>query len=127
MGKKSKKIKGGGIVYSTDKDTMANLFDNLKLNVTKDEDDSMKSGKNYPDEVRVWLDRKRRGGKAVTVVKGIQKTNTHLKDIAKKLKAACGVGGTAKDGEILIQGDHRDKVLKLLIEAGYTQAKLAGG
>ena len=127
MGKKSKKIKGGGIVYSTDKDTMANLFDNLKLNVTKDEDDSMKSGKNYPDEVRVWLDRKRRGGKAVTVVKGIQKTNTHLKDIAKKLKAACGVGGTAKDGEILIQGDHRDKVLKILIEAGYTQAKLAGG
>lgn len=69
--------------------------------------------------LRVWLDRKQRGGKTVTLVKGFVGTESDLTELGRMLKSRCGVGGSAKDGEIIIQGDHRDRVVELLIAAGY--------
>lgn len=77
-------------------------------------------------DLRVMLDRKNRKGKAATLVTGFVGTEDDLKDLGKMLKTKCGVGGSAKDGEIIIQGDLRDKVLELLKNAGY-KAKKSGG
>lgn len=70
-------------------------------------------------QLRVWLDRKQRAGKVVTLVKGFVGREADLQELARLLKSRCGVGGAAKDGEILIQGDHRDRVLDILSRAGY--------
>ena len=67
----------------------------------------------------VAIDRRNRGGKQVTLVTGFMGTQEDLKELGKTLKTRCGVGGTAKDGEITIQGDLRDKVVALLKELGY--------
>ena len=75
--------------------------------------------------LRVWLDRKQRGGKQVTLVKGFVGSEEDLSELGRMLKSRCGVGGSAKDGEIIIQGDHRDRVVELLIAAGY-KCKKAG-
>lgn len=77
-------------------------------------------------DLRVMLDRKMRNGKAVTLVTGFVGNEDNLKELAHHLKSACGVGGTAKDGEILVQGDHRKKVLEVLTNKGYN-AKQSGG
>jgi translation initiation factor 1 len=76
--------------------------------------------------VRVKLDRKGRRGKCVTVVEGLVADAATLDALARRLKAACGSGGTAKQGRIEIQGEHRDKVLLLLAELGY-RPKPSGG
>ncbi len=77
--------------------------------------------------LRVWLDRNHRGGKTVTLIKGFVGAEEDLKDLAKELKNRCGVGGSAKDGEIIIQGAHRERVVEILLSKGYSRTKSAGG
>lgn len=76
--------------------------------------------------LRVWLDTKQRAGKTATIVRGFVGSESDLKELAKLLKSRCGVGGSAKDGEVIIQGNHRDKVVDILIKSGY-RCKKAGG
>jgi translation initiation factor 1 len=74
----------------------------------------------------VQRDRKRRAGKTVTLVYGLQHNAATFKALLKTLQATCGTGGTIKDGELEIQGDHRERVAEKLREMGY-KVKLAGG
>ena len=78
------------------------------------------------DVVRVSRDAKGRGGKTVTVVSGISLPDKDLDALGKQLKAACGSGGTVKDGVIEVQGDHIDRIVAMLVAQGY-KAKRAGG
>ncbi len=113
MAKKNKRI---GIVYSTNPDHEYEEEDNV-------EEDTLPA---HQQDLRVQLDKKARGGKKVTLVTGFKGTNRDLGELGKMLKSKCGVGGTAKNGEILIQGDFRDKVVELLLANGY-KAKRSGG
>lgn len=76
--------------------------------------------------LRVQLDKKNRGGKMVTLITGFVGNDEDLKTLAKTLKTKCGVGGAAKDGEIMIQGDFRDKIMQILTNEGY-KCKKSGG
>ena len=77
-------------------------------------------------QLRVMLDKKQRGGKKVTLVTGFVGNDVDLQVLGKMLKTACGVGGTVKDGEVMIQGDFRDRVMSILLDEGY-KAKQSGG
>jgi translation initiation factor 1 len=78
----------------------------------------------FQQDLRVWLEY--HGGKAVTIIKNFAGKPADLEKLGKELKVKCGVGGSVKDGMILIQGNQRDKVMKLLADMGY-KAKKAGG
>lgn len=77
-------------------------------------------------DLRVFIEKKHRGGKTATIIKGFIGKQDDMEELAKLLKMRCGVGGSVKDGEIIIQGDCRDKVFDILISRGY-KAKKAGG
>lgn len=77
-------------------------------------------------KLKVRLDSKHRAGKAVTLVDGFAGTADDLETLGKKLKAFCGTGGSAKDGEIIVQGDQREKVMQWLLKNGYKQSKRIG-
>jgi translation initiation factor 1 len=103
-----------GVVYSTNPDYKyeSSIAEQL-------------SGASNSQNLKVWLDRKG-GNKVVTRLAEFEGNDFDLAVLKKKLQTACGTGGAVKDGEILIQGDHRDKVLSILISEGYS-AKKAGG
>lgn len=97
------------LVYSTNPDFM-------KQAAEKPEQKTLEPGK---QRLIVRIDRRQRAGKQVTLVEGFIGSDDDLAALAKTLKVKCGVGGTAKDGEITIQGDLRDKITALLTGMGY--------
>ena len=74
-------------------------------------------------KLRVFMEKKGRGGKTVSLIKGFVGTEDDLKELGKLLKTKCGVGGSVKDGEIIIQGDFKQRIIDLLKAEGYTQTK----
>jgi translation initiation factor 1 len=76
--------------------------------------------------LRIALDKRNRGGKKVTLITGFTGTEEDLQTLGKFVKVKCGVGGTAKDGEIIVQGDFRTKILEILLKEGYGKAKITG-
>jgi translation initiation factor 1 len=104
------------VVYSTNPD----------FNFQFDEEEEVETLPNAQQQLYVSIDRKQRGGKEVTLVEGFVGKEDNLKELGKLLKSKCGVGGTVKDNEILIQGNFRDKVFDLLTKEGYRVKKKGG-
>lgn len=92
-----------------------------------DENESFETLENNEQKLKVLIDRKQRKGKSVTLITGFIGDEEDLKDLSKLLKSKCGVGGGAKNGEILIQGEFKEKIFDLLINIGYSQTKKVGG
>lgn len=115
MSKKSKKHREG-LVYSTSSD--------FEYDYDEGGDETL-----APDEQRLKVrkEKKSRKGKTAVVVDGFIGSDQDLKDLAKELKASCGTGGSAKDGQIIIQGDLCSKIVDLLKQMGFTNTKQAGG
>jgi len=105
-----------GVVYSTNPE---HSFETGK----QEEQETLQPAE---QKIYVKLDRKNRKGKTVTLVEGFVGSDEDLKSLAKELKNKCGVGGSAKEGEILLQGDFRDRVIALLKDKGYN-VKRSGG
>ena len=101
-----------GIVYSTSSD-----FDFEK------EEENVESLPPNEQLLKMILDKKHRGGKTVSIVKGFVMKEEEIEGLAKQLKSFCGSGGSAKDNEIIIQGDHRDKIVQWLVKNGYTKTR----
>lgn len=113
---KSNRKKRTGVVYSTDPE----------FSYKTEHDEEQETPPPNEQDLRVWLDRKQRKGKLVTLVTGFAGSDKDLSDLGKMLKNKLGTGGSAKDGEILIQGDFCDRVMEILSAAGY-KVKKAGG
>ncbi len=117
MAKKSNDLSSlGGLVYSTNPNF-------TPADETDDEEEVLNPNQQL---LYLELDKKQRGGKKVSLVSNFKGSDADLETLGKMLKNKCGVGGTVKDGEILIQGDHRDKIFKLLVEAGFKVKKRGG-
>lgn len=99
----------GGLIYSTNSD----LLDRIT------QEEEVETLPPSQQRLKVRMERKGRGGKMVTLVEGFEGSQEALADLGKKLKVSCGVGGSAKDGEIIIQGNVVDRVKVLLKEWGY--------
>ena len=105
-----------GVVYST----------NPEFQFEKDQVDAEETLPPQQQKLYVRLDRKNRKGKTVTLIEGFVGSEEELKSLARELKSKCGVGGSARDGEILIQGDFRERIMNLLEEKSY-KVKRSGG
>ncbi|PRX47334.1 translation initiation factor [Salegentibacter salegens] len=105
----------GGFVFSTNDDFEGN--ENIETEETLSPEDQ---------QLEAHFSSKGRGGKTVTIIKGFQGNNDDLVILGKKLKKKCGVGGSAKDGEIIIQGDDREKIMELLRKDGYNVKRVGG-
>ena len=101
------------VVYSTNPDFSYDTGEN-------DEPEALPKN---AQKLRVRIEKNHRGGKTVTIVSGFTGSESDLKELGKLLKTKCGVGGSAKDGELLIQGEFKEKVVELLKKEGYTQTK----
>ena len=101
-----------GFVFSTDP--------NFKF---EEENEDLQTLSPKQQKLRIRLDTKHRAGKAVTLIENFIGTDEDLQELGKKLKSFCGTGGSAKDGEIIVQGDQREKVLQWLLKNGYTSSK----
>ena len=101
------------VVYSTNPDYQ---YENIG------EEEAETLPKNQ-QKLRVSMEKKGRGGKTVTLIRGFVGTEDDLKELSKLLKTKCGVGGSAKDEEIIIQGDFKQRIIDLLKAEGYTQTK----
>jgi translation initiation factor 1 len=115
MSSKKNKQKGN-IVYST----------NPNFHFETEKEETTETPAPQQQDLRVMLDKKNRGGKVVTIITGFIGKDEDAEELGKWLKSRCGTGGSVKDGEIMVQGDNRDKILNLLLEKGY-KAKKAGG
>jgi len=110
---KKNKPDARGFVYSTNPD----------FSFQPEEDEDQETLPPAQQKLRIRLETKHRGGKTVSLVEGFIGTNSDLEDLGKKLKNFCGTGGSAKDREIIIQGDQREKILQWLLKNGYKQSK----
>lgn len=109
-----KKIQSlGGLVYSTDP--------NFKL--PEEDKGEQQTIEPAQQKLKIKLDTKHRAGKAVTLVEGFVGTAADIEELGKKLKSFCGTGGSVKDGEIIVQGDNREKILQWLQKNGYKNSK----
>jgi translation initiation factor 1 len=105
------------VVYSTNPDFQYQQEENIEQSTLAAQHQKM----------YVSLDKKQRAGKEVTLIEGFIGSENDLKELGKILKAKCGTGGSVKDGEILIQGNFKDKLFDFLIKEGYSQTKKKGG
>lgn len=112
---KKNKPDNRGFVFSTDP--------NFRFEEEREERETLPPAQ---QNLRVKLETKHRAGKTVTLIDGFVGTDDDAEKLGKQLKNLCGTGGSVKDGEIIVQGDHREKVLQFLIKNGYSKTKKAG-
>jgi translation initiation factor 1 len=115
MGKR-KKRDNSGFVFSTD--------DDFEFDYSEEDIETLDPSE---QKLRVQHDRKGRKGKTVTLITGFIGSEEDMKELTKLLKSKCGVGGSCKDGEIVIQGEKKSKVIEVLKKEGYSRVKGIGG